>query len=61
MNLIEAWLQVPNENDITLLDKEGYEDIKVTKRGSFANVVRMLTEITSEENMLSDRWRWRLS
>ena len=61
MNLIEALLQVPNENDITLLDKEGYEDIKVTKRGSFANVVRMLTEITSEENMLSDRWRWRLS
>ena len=61
MNLIEAWLQVPNENDITLLDKEGYEDIKVTKRGSFANVVRMLTEITSEENILSDRWRWRLS
>lgn len=61
MNLIEAWLQVPNGNEFTLLDKEGYEIVRITKRGSFANIVRMLTEVTSEENILSDRYRWRIS
>lgn len=61
MNLIDAWKNVPNGDEITLLDEVGNEVIKVIKRGSFAGVVRKLTELTSEENILSDRWRWRLS
>jgi hypothetical protein len=61
MNLIEAWKQVPSGDEITLVDVHGTEIIHIIKRGSFAGVVRRLTELVREEEILSDRWRWRIS
>jgi len=60
MNLIEAWNQVPSGDEITLVSPTGDEVAKVIKRGSFAGIIRRLYDITSEENILSDRWRWRI-
>lgn len=60
MNLIDAWNKVPSNNEIVLVDEHGEEIISVVRRGTFANAVRRLMEVTQEENILSDRWRWRV-
>ena len=60
MNLIDEWKRVPNGDEITLVDVHGTEIIHIIKRGSFAGVVRRLTEHVPEEDILSDRWRWRV-
>jgi hypothetical protein len=60
MNIVTAWKEVPSGDEITLLDEHGNEEVKVVKRGSFAGVIRQLTELVCEDDILSDRWRWRL-
>jgi hypothetical protein len=60
MNLIEAWKQVPSGAEIALVGEHGEEEITVVKRGTFANTVRRLMDVTHEEDILSDRWRWRV-
>lgn len=59
-NLIDVWNAAPSGDEITLLGKLGEERVKVIKRGSFAGTVRKLTEVIPEEEILSDRWRWRI-
>lgn len=60
MNLIDMWNKVPKNDEFVLLDEEGNEVIRVVKRGSFGNLIRRLSDMTSDENILSDRWRWRI-
>lgn len=60
MNLIDTWNKVPKNDEFVLLDEEGNELIRVVKRGSFGNLIRRLSDMTSDENILSDRWRWRI-
>ena len=60
MNLIDTWNNVPKNDEFILLDEEGNEVIRVVKRGSFGNLIRRLSDMTSDENILSDRWRWRV-
>lgn len=60
MNLIEAWNATPYGDEIVLFSKFGDELVRVVKRGSFAGVIRQLYDMTSEENILSSRWRWRI-
>lgn len=60
MNLIDAWNQVPSNDEITLFNEGGDEIAKVVKRGTFANTVRRLMDIIQEKDILSDRWRWRI-
>jgi hypothetical protein len=60
MDLIQAWNQVPNGQELTLLDKDGQEIVHLARRGSFSNAVRRLTEFICEEEILSERWRWKV-
>jgi hypothetical protein len=60
MNLIDEWNRVPSNDVITLSDEHGDVICTVTKKGSFANTIRRLTETVPEKDILSDRWRWRV-
>ena len=56
MNLIEAWNTAESHNEMTLLDDEGGVDTTVVKKGTFLNCVRKLTELMSDEEIISERW-----
>ncbi len=60
MNLIEIWNTIRSGDEATLVDEHGTEIVHIIKRGSFIGILRQLYDKASEENILSDRWRWRV-